>query len=90
MILPFSSSSILESVYDTVDLPAPVLPTIPTFIPFSTVNERSLNTSSVVGRYLSEIFLNSNLPSVGQLGNGFVGWSASIFSYTRSSNSKIF
>ena len=48
-----------------VDLPAPVLPTIPTFIPGSTVKLKSLRTISVFGLYLNDALQNSTCPLYG-------------------------
>jgi len=64
-IEPLSSSSRRDTVCDIVDLPAPVLPTIPTFMPCETTNDTPFNTSSVLARYLSDTDLNSILPVLG-------------------------
>ena len=54
-IAPDSNSIILESVSPSVDFPAPVLPTTPTFIPGSAVKVKFLITRSVLGLYRREI-----------------------------------
>ena len=51
-ILPFSSSIIRAIARPNVDLPAPVLPTIPTFFPASISKEIPCNTRSVFYLYL--------------------------------------
>ena len=66
IICPAYNSNSLDKVYAIVDLPAPVLPTIPTFIPGSTSNETFSKTNSVVGLYFKLISLYSILPFYGQ------------------------
>ena len=51
-ILPYSTSIILAIASPIVDLPAPVLPTMPTLAPASTLNETPFNTKSVFSLYL--------------------------------------
>ena len=67
-IWPSKISTILQIAYEIVLFPAPVLPTIPIFIPFSTLKEIFFNTISVFVLYLKLTFLNSILPNSGQLG----------------------
>ena len=68
-------------------LPAPVLPTTPTFNPPLTLRLSFLSTRSVDGLYLSSTFSNSSYPLVGQLE---VVLSCSLFSYGISSSLKHF
>ena len=64
-IYPSKSSTILLRLMQTVDLPAPVLPTTPTFEPGSTTNVSFFKTAGVFGRYLRVTFLNSTYPREG-------------------------
>ena len=63
---PPNISTILLRLIDIVDLPAPVLPTIPTFMPGSTLKLKSFSTVSVLGLYFKDTFLNSISPLYGQ------------------------
>jgi len=65
-IEPSNSSTILLKLIQTVDLPAPVLPTTPTFVPGSTTNVKCFRTAGVFGLYFSVTFLNSTSPLLGQ------------------------
>jgi len=58
-ISPSNSSTILLRLIQTVDLPAPVLPTTPTFEPGSTTNVSFFSTAGVFGLYFRVTFLNS-------------------------------
>lgn len=49
-IVPVSSSTSLDKVKPSVDFPAPVRPTTPTFMPGSALKVRFLITKSVFGR----------------------------------------
>ena len=60
-----SFSTILNSAYNTEDLPAPVRPTTPTFICPSIANDNFFNTGSNSGLYRIVKFLNSILPLYG-------------------------
>ena len=59
---PFSNSTILLMAKLIVLFPAPVLPTIPTFYPPSTLKLKDFKTNSVLGLYLSSTSLNSIWP----------------------------
>ena len=78
-IYPANASTILGIARLIVDLPAPVLPTSPTFLPASILNERPFSTSGRCFRYLSRTSLNSTSPFIGQTeGSTFI--SADYFS----------
>ena len=51
MEAPSSHSTSLKRAWSREDLPAPVRPTIPTFIPGSTLKERFFKTSSKFSLY---------------------------------------
>ena len=70
-ICPEYASTIRHRARHIVLLPAPVLPTIPTFSPAFTSNVKSFRTSSVSGQYLRWKFLNSTVPIYGQEGRTF-------------------
>lgn len=70
MILPSSSSISLESVCAIVDLPAPVLPHMPIFCPYSISNDSSLRTIGVFGLYLSDTLSKVTLPEEGHVSSG--------------------
>mmetsp|Transcript_37012 Transcript_37012/g.36614 ORF Transcript_37012/g.36614 Transcript_37012/m.36614 type:complete len:227 (-) Transcript_37012:3136-3816(-) len=59
---PLSASMILQRAKHKVLLPAPVLPTIPTFSPALMLRLIFLRTTSVSSRYLREKSLNSTRP----------------------------
>ena len=63
-IYPSLASMILHRVKQSVDLPAPVLPTTPIFYPASIFRFRLLSTRSVSSQYLALKFLNSISPHV--------------------------
>jgi hypothetical protein len=65
-ISPDSNSQRRKRVYKIDDFPAPVLPTIPTFIFGWITIERSLTLGSRVFLYLIVTFLNSIFPMSGQ------------------------
>lgn len=65
-ILPSWSSQSLNSACKIEDLPAPVLPTIPTFIPACTLNLSYLMLGSSDSLYLMEAPSNSISPLTGQ------------------------
>lgn len=56
MMVPSQSSQSLNKAYKMDDFPAPVRPTIPTFMPGYTVKERFLMLGSRHSRYLMEAF----------------------------------
>ena len=64
---PGYDSQILNTDWMIDDLPAPVLPTIPTFSPGRILNETFFNTKGSPSLYLIETFLNSRLAFSGQL-----------------------
>lgn len=66
-MFPENISTILEIERLIVLLPAPVLPTIPTFSPGCNLKERLSRTISVVGLYLNDTFSNSIYPCSGHL-----------------------
>lgn len=57
-----SISIILNSAYNIVDFPAPVLPTQPTFIPCATYIDNPFKTKPEKSLYLIITFLNSTVP----------------------------
>jgi len=63
-MLPSAGSKILSKQLIKVDLPAPVLPTIPTFSAFSILNEIPLITSGSPSLYRAEYLSNLMLPSL--------------------------
>ena len=73
LIEPLQSSIIRERASEIVDLPAPVLPTTPTFVPGITMKESSFSTISVFGLYFSYTLSKSIRPLFGQLSSSGSG-----------------
>ena len=67
-ISPSIISMILDKDRQIVLLPAPVLPTIPIFSPGLTSNVKFFRTTSVLGLYFKNTFLNSTFPLSGHSG----------------------
>ena len=65
-IEPPANSTNLDRAMLTVDLPAPVLPTIPIFSPLFTSKESFFRTSSIFGRYRNSTSLEAMVPRDGQ------------------------
>lgn len=63
-IWPYTGSNILNRQLINVDLPAPVLPTMPALCPFYIFRVILLITKGSPSRYLVENFLNSMFPYV--------------------------
>ena len=61
-MLPPNASVILKSTYRIVDLPAPVLPTIPTLKPASILHYKFLRDGSNPSLYLIETSSNVTSP----------------------------
>lgn len=77
IIEPLSSSTMRLNARQIVLFPAPVLPTMPTFWPYSALKERPLSTISVPGLYLKQTWSNAMLPFYGHPSGSF----PSTFSY---------
>ena len=59
---PSQMSESLNRAYKIEDFPAPVLPTIPTFIPLCTSKVKSFSTSGKPSLYLIETSLKLTIP----------------------------
>lgn len=77
---PSLGSTNLNSIYRIELLPAPVRPTIPTFIPAWISKFRFLTDGSRVGLYFMEMFLKEMAPFYGQ------DWIAKSVFFTNSSS----
>ena len=89
-ITPLSVSKRRLRAIETVDLPAPVLPTMPTLSPPLTKKLSPLITCSVVGRYRTFTFLNSTVPFSGQVSSTSACSPRWLCSWGRSSNPRSF
>lgn len=85
VILPLQLSDSLNSVARIVDLPAPVLPTTPTFMPAYALKLRPTRDGSMVSLYFISTSLNSIWPPSGHCLLSLPTNSLSFF-FTRSSS----